>query len=39
VIRIGGGPEFVATPPSPRLIALPMGRALELAPADSPTAR
>jgi len=38
VIRIGGGPEFAAAP-SPRLIALPMGRALELAPADSPVAR
>ena len=38
VIRIGGGPEFVAAPPSPRLISLPMGRALELAPADSPAA-
>jgi hypothetical protein len=34
VIRIGGGPEFDAAP-SPRLIALPMGRALEVAPADS----
>ena len=39
VIRIGGGPEFVAEPPSPRLIALPMGRALEVAPANSPSAR
>jgi lipoprotein-anchoring transpeptidase ErfK/SrfK len=39
VIRIGGGPEFVAEPPSLRLIALPMGRALEVAPADSPSAR
>jgi lipoprotein-anchoring transpeptidase ErfK/SrfK len=38
VIRIGGGPEFVAAP-SPRLIALPMGRALELAPADSLSGR
>lgn len=33
VIHIGGGPEFVPAPPSPRLIALPMGRALELDPA------
>jgi lipoprotein-anchoring transpeptidase ErfK/SrfK len=38
VIHIGGGPEFVATPPSARLIALPFGRALELAPADSAAA-
>lgn len=34
VIRIGGGPEFVAQPPSPRLLRLPQGRALELAPRD-----
>ena len=39
VIRIGGGPEFVAESPSPRLISLPMGRALEIAPADSPSVR
>ena len=39
VIRIGGGPEFLAPPPSARLIALPMGRALELEPADSPVGR
>jgi hypothetical protein len=39
VIRIGGGPEFAPPPPSPRLIALPMGRALELAPADSLSGR
>ena len=37
----GGDPHrrragIVAAAPSPRLIALPMGRALELAPADSP---
>ncbi len=39
VIHIGGGPEFVATAPSPRLIALPTGRALELAPSDSAPSR
>jgi lipoprotein-anchoring transpeptidase ErfK/SrfK len=33
VIHVGGGPEFSAAP-SPRLIVLPMGRALELEPAD-----
>jgi len=38
VIHIGGGPEFAAAP-SPRLIALPMGRALELEPTESPAAR
>jgi hypothetical protein len=37
VIRIGGGPEFVAESPPARLIALPMGRALEVAPAESPS--
>jgi hypothetical protein len=39
VIRIGGGPEFLAPPPSARLIALPIGRALELAPSESAAAR
>ena len=38
VIHIGGGPEFAAAP-SLRVIALPMGRALELEPADSPAIR
>jgi hypothetical protein len=38
VIRIGGGPEFVDLP-SPRLISLPMGRALEIAPADPVSGR
>ena len=36
VIHIGGAPEFAASAPSPRLIALPVGRALELAPGDLP---
>jgi lipoprotein-anchoring transpeptidase ErfK/SrfK len=39
VIHIGGGPEFVAPTPSPRLIALPFGRALELAPSESTAGR
>ena len=36
VIHIGGGPEFVPEPPALRLMRLPAGRALELAPAESP---
>jgi lipoprotein-anchoring transpeptidase ErfK/SrfK len=39
VIHIGGAPEFAAPAPSTRLIALPVGRALELAPSDSAPGR
>jgi lipoprotein-anchoring transpeptidase ErfK/SrfK len=39
VIHIGGGPEFASPSPPLRLIPLPMGRALELEPADSPAGR
>ena len=39
VIHIGGGPEFAASSPPWRLIPLPIGRALELEPTDSPAAR